>query len=54
MINAPEMGGNLANMIKGDLARGTFKVIGATTHREYKQNIEADGALARRFPERAG
>ena len=49
MINAPEMGGNVANMLKGDLARGTFKVIGATTHREYKQSIEADGALARRF-----
>ncbi len=49
MINAPAMGGNVANMLKGDLARGTFKMIGATTYREYKQNIESDGALARRF-----
>jgi len=40
---------NIGTMLKSDLARGTFKVIGATTYRDYKQSIEKDGALARRF-----
>lgn len=37
-----------SQMLKGDLARGTIKVIGATTFKEYRQ-IEKDAALARRF-----
>ncbi|MFQ6044104.1 MAG: AAA family ATPase [Candidatus Poribacteria bacterium] len=40
---------DVATLLKSDLARGTFKVIGATTYRDYKQSIEKDGALARRF-----
>jgi ATP-dependent Clp protease ATP-binding subunit ClpC len=37
-----------SQMLKTDLARGTIKVIGATTFSEYRQ-IEEDSALARRF-----
>ncbi len=37
-----------SQMLKTDLARGTIKVIGATTFKEYRQ-IEQDAALARRF-----
>jgi len=40
---------DIATLLKSDLARGTFKVIGATTYRDYRQSIEKDGALARRF-----
>lgn len=36
-------------MIKPALARGLIKVIGATTLVEYRQNIEKDAALERRF-----
>ena len=38
-----------ANILKPALARGDIKCIGATTYKEYKKNIEKDGALARRF-----
>ncbi len=38
-----------ANIIKPALARGEFKVIGATTLEEYRKNIEKDSALERRF-----
>ncbi|MDE7411464.1 MAG: ATP-dependent Clp protease ATP-binding subunit [Paramuribaculum sp.] len=38
-----------ANMLKPALARGEIQCIGATTHDEYRQNIEKDGALERRF-----
>ncbi|HEX8932470.1 MAG TPA: AAA family ATPase [Patescibacteria group bacterium] len=38
-----------ANMLKPPLARGTLKVIGATTVTEYRKYIEKDPALARRF-----
>jgi ATP-dependent Clp protease ATP-binding subunit ClpC len=38
-----------ANILKGVLARGEVRVIGATTHSEYKQFIQEDEALARRF-----
>ena len=38
-----------ANILKPALARGSIRVIGATTIREYRQTIEKDGALERRF-----
>ncbi|MBU8992985.1 ATP-dependent Clp protease ATP-binding subunit [Phocaeicola vulgatus] len=38
-----------ANMLKPVLARGEIQCIGATTLDEYRQNIEKDGALERRF-----
>ncbi len=38
-----------SNMLKPALARGQLQCIGATTNREYKQYIESDKALARRF-----
>src|SRR6185436_21000117 len=38
-----------SNMFKPALARGDLQCIGATTLDEYRQYIEKDGALARRF-----
>ena len=38
-----------ANMLKPALSRGQIQCIGATTLDEYRQNIEKDGALERRF-----
>ena len=38
-----------SNMLKPALARGEVQCIGATTLNEYRQNIEKDGALERRF-----
>ena len=38
-----------ANMLKPALARGDIQTIGATTLNEYRQHIEKDGALERRF-----
>ncbi|GAB3664487.1 ATP-dependent Clp protease ATP-binding subunit [Echinicola sediminis] len=38
-----------SNMFKPALARGEIQCIGATTLDEYRQYIEKDGALARRF-----
>jgi ATP-dependent Clp protease ATP-binding subunit ClpC len=38
-----------SNMLKPALARGELHVIGATTLDEYRQNIESDPALERRF-----
>merc|ERR1711879_333768 len=37
------------NMFKPALARGEIQCIGATTLDEYRQHIEKDGALERRF-----
>lgn len=37
------------NILKPYLARGSIKCIGATTNKEYKNNIEKDSALERRF-----
>ncbi len=37
------------NILKPELARGTLRVIGATTVEEYRKHIEKDKALARRF-----
>lgn len=38
-----------ANILKPALARGELRCIGATTFDEYREKIEKDGALARRF-----
>lgn len=38
-----------SNIFKPALARGTIKIIGATTEDEYKKYIEPDAALSRRF-----
>ncbi len=38
-----------ANILKPALARGEIKIIGATTHHEYRKHIEKDAALERRF-----
>lgn len=38
-----------ANILKPALSRGDIQCIGATTLDEYRQNIEKDGALERRF-----
>lgn len=44
-----EGGTDAANLLKPALARGEFQVIGATTLDEYRQHIERDAALERRF-----
>jgi ATP-dependent Clp protease ATP-binding subunit ClpC len=38
-----------ANLLKPELAAGELRVIGATTLDEYRERIEKDGALERRF-----
>jgi ATP-dependent Clp protease ATP-binding subunit ClpC len=40
-----------SNILKPALARGSVQCIGATTLDEYRENIEDDGALTRRFQE---
>ena len=40
-----------SNILKPALARGQVQCIGATTLDEYRENIETDGALTRRFQE---
>ncbi len=40
-----------SNILKPALARGSVQCIGATTLDEYRENIEEDGALTRRFQE---
>lgn len=40
---------NAANIMKPALSRGEVQVIGATTFKEYRKNIEKDAALERRF-----
>ncbi|MDR0543729.1 MAG: ATP-dependent Clp protease ATP-binding subunit [Odoribacteraceae bacterium] len=51
IVGAGAPGGSLdaANMLKPALSRGDIQCIGATTLDEYRQNIEKDGALERRF-----
>ena len=51
IVGAGSADGSLdaANILKPALARGALRVVGATTHSEYKQCIEDDSALARRF-----
>lgn len=40
---------DVSNMLKPPLARGSLRVIGATTIDEYRKHIEKDAALERRF-----
>jgi ATP-dependent Clp protease ATP-binding subunit ClpC len=40
---------DVANLLKPALARGEVKVIGATTPKEFRESIEKDAALERRF-----
>ena len=51
MIGAGSAPGSMdaANILKPALARGTIQCIGATTLDEYRNSIEKDGALERRF-----
>ncbi len=51
IIGAGGASGSLdaSNMLKPALARGEMQAIGATTLDEYRQHIEKDGALERRF-----
>lgn len=51
IVGAGSASGSLdaANMFKPALARGELRCIGATTLDEYRQYIEKDGALERRF-----
>lgn len=44
-----EGGMNAANILKPALSRGEIQIIGATTLSEYRQYIEKDAALERRF-----
>ncbi len=48
-VGAAEGAVDAANMMKPQLARGGFQVIGATTTEEYRKTIERDSALERRF-----
>ena len=41
--------GDAANLLKPALARGTLRTLAATTWSEYRQHIEKDPALTRRF-----
>ncbi|GIS08626.1 MAG: hypothetical protein CM15mP112_07380 [Flavobacteriales bacterium] len=51
MVGAGGASGSLdaSNMFKPALARGELQCIGATTLDEFRQHIEKDGALERRF-----
>ncbi|MDD6211521.1 MAG: ATP-dependent Clp protease ATP-binding subunit [Bacteroidales bacterium] len=51
LVGAGNASGSLdaANILKPALARGEIQCIGATTLDEYRNNIEKDGALERRF-----
>jgi ATP-dependent Clp protease ATP-binding subunit ClpC len=51
IVGAGNASGSLdaSNIFKPALARGDIQIIGATTLDEYRENIEKDGALTRRF-----
>lgn len=51
IVGAGGAGGALdaSNIFKPSLARGEIQCIGATTFDEYREHIESDGALERRF-----
>jgi len=51
LVGAGSLGGGMdaANLLKPALARGELQCIGATTLDEYRQHIEQDAALERRF-----
>lgn len=51
LVGAGNASGSMdaANVFKPALARGEIQIIGATTLDEFRENIEKDGALTRRF-----
>lgn len=51
IVGAGNSSGSLdaANIFKPALARGEIQIIGATTLDEFRENVEKDGALTRRF-----
>jgi ATP-dependent Clp protease ATP-binding subunit ClpC len=51
IVGAGNASGSLdaSNIFKPALARGEIQIIGATTLNEFRENIEKDGALTRRF-----
>lgn len=51
IVGAGNASGSLdaSNIFKPALTRGELQIIGATTLDEYRENIETDGALTRRF-----
>jgi ATP-dependent Clp protease ATP-binding subunit ClpC len=51
MVGAGNSSGSMdaSNILKPALSRGEIQIIGATTLDEYRENIEKDGALTRRF-----
>ncbi|HBS23234.1 MAG TPA: hypothetical protein DD982_11980, partial [Thalassospira sp.] len=51
LIGAGKAEGSMdaSNLLKPALARGELHCVGATTLDEYRQHIEKDAALARRF-----
>jgi len=53
IVGAGNASGSLdaSNIFKPALSRGDIQCIGATTLDEYRENIETDGALTRRFQE---
>jgi ATP-dependent Clp protease ATP-binding subunit ClpC len=53
LVGAGNSAGSLdgSNIFKPSLARGEIQIIGATTLDEYREHVEKDGALKRRFQE---
>ena len=51
LVGAGNSAGNMdaSNILKPQLANGELQVIGATTYEEYRESIEKDAALTRRF-----
>lgn len=47
--SSEDSGSDAANILKPALARGTIRVIGATTLDEYRERMEKDKAIGRRF-----
>ncbi len=49
LLDSKGSAGNIANLLKPELARGEITVIGATTQEEYRKIIEPERAFDRRF-----
>lgn len=49
LLDSKGSAGNVANLLKPELARGEITVIGATTQEEYRKIIEPEQAFNRRF-----
>lgn len=49
LLDSKGSAGNVANLLKPELARGQITVIGATTQEEYRKIIEPERAFDRRF-----